>query len=145
MFCKYCGKELPEKSSFCSNCGKRLLEKVVTIKKVANTLPQKKKTIYIAPESSKSRLLAALLAFFFGNLGAHRFYVGKFLSGFLQLILGLYFFISLIFCLVGAFEMAILMIFAGIIWGFWILVDFLMIICGAFTDGQGFKITDWDI
>ena len=26
MFCKYCGKELPDNAKFCSKCGKQLIE-----------------------------------------------------------------------------------------------------------------------
>ncbi|SQD02762.1 Tfp pilus assembly protein, major pilin PilA [Escherichia coli] len=36
--------------------------------------------------SSKSRMTAALLAFFLGGLGAHKFYLGKVGQGFLYLI-----------------------------------------------------------
>ena len=36
--------------------------------------------------SDKKRLLAALLCFFFGIFGAHRFYAGKIGTGFLQLL-----------------------------------------------------------
>ena len=59
-----------------------------------------------------------LLCFFFGVLGFHRFYVGKFGTGILQL-----------FTLGGL--------------GIWALIDFIMIIVGAFTDKEGNKITQW--
>jgi TM2 domain-containing membrane protein YozV len=68
--------------------------------------------------SDKRILPAFLLCFFFGILGFHRFYVGKIGTGILQLIT------------VGGF-------------GIWTLIDFIMIIVGAFTDGSGNKITQW--
>ena len=68
--------------------------------------------------SDKRRLPALLLCFFVGFLGVHRFYVGKIGTGFLQLITG------------GAL-------------GVWVLIDFIMIAVGAFTDKQGNKITEW--
>ncbi len=60
----------------------------------------------------KSKVAAALLCFFLGGLGVHRFYVGKVGTGILWLFtFGL--------CGIGA------------------LVDFIMILVGAFKDKQG--------
>lgn len=70
------------------------------------------------PESEKRILPAVLLCFFFGIFGAHRFYVGKRGTGLLQL-----------FTLGGL--------------GIWAMIDFIMIIVGAFTDGDDNKIVDW--
>ena len=69
--------------------------------------------------STDKRILPALLlCFFLGIFGVHRFYVGKIGTGVLQ-----------IFTLGGL--------------GIWWLVDFVMIIVGAFTDKNGVKITQW--
>lgn len=68
--------------------------------------------------SEKRILPAALLAFFFGIFGVHRFYAGKTGTGLLQL-----------FTLGGL--------------GIWALVDFIMIITGSFSDGDDNKITEW--
>ncbi len=68
--------------------------------------------------SEKRILPAFLLCFFLGILGAHRFYVGKIGTGILQLVT-----------------------LGGL--GIWALIDFIMIIVGAFTDKQGNKITQW--
>ena len=68
--------------------------------------------------TEKRILPAFLLCFFFGVLGFHRFYVGKFGTGILQL-----------FTLGGL--------------GIWALIDFIVIIVGAFTDKEGNKITQW--
>lgn len=74
--------------------------------------------------SDKKRLLAFLLAFFLGVFGAHRFYVGKTGSAIAMLIIDL--------TLIG---------FA--VTGIWSLVDWIIILCGEFTDKQGNKITEW--
>ncbi|MFH1238199.1 MAG: TM2 domain-containing protein [archaeon] len=68
--------------------------------------------------SSKSRLIALLLCFFLGWLGFHRFYVGKTVTGVLYLItLG----------------------FGGL----GILIDFIMILVGSYTDKQGRFVQEW--
>ena len=57
----------------------------------------------------------AIMCFFFGSIGVHRFLVGKIGTGILWILtLG---------CL-----------------GIGVLVDFIMILCGAFTDKEGNKI-----
>ena len=68
---------------------------------------------------SEKRILPAFLrCLFLGILGVHRFYVGKIGTGILHLLtLG---------CV-----------------GIWTLIDFIMIIMGAFTDKEGNKITQW--
>ena len=68
--------------------------------------------------TDKRILPAALLCFFFGIFGAHRFYVGK----------------------TGT---AILMIFTLGGLGIWAMIDFILIIVGAFKDDEGIKITQW--
>jgi TM2 domain-containing membrane protein YozV len=72
-----------------------------------------------APSATDKRILPALLlCFFLGWFGAHRFYVGKVGTGILML-----------------FTAGVL----GVLW----LIDFIMIIVGAFTDKAGNKITEW--
>lgn len=68
--------------------------------------------------TEKRILPAFLLCFFLGIFGAHRFYVGKIGTGILQLVT------------LGGFFI-------------WALIDFIMIIAGAFTDKEGKKITQW--
>ena len=71
------------------------------------------------PYSQKSRLVALLLCFFLGWLGAHRFYVGKIGTGLLMpLTLG------------GCF-------------GIWVVVDLIFIACGSFRDQQGRPLFKW--
>lgn len=62
--------------------------------------------------SDKSRGVAAVLCFFLGWLGIHRFYAGKVGTG-------------------------VLWLFTCGVLGLGIIVDFIMIICGSFKDGNG--------
>lgn len=68
--------------------------------------------------SPKNRTAAALLAFFLGWLGVHRFYTGKIGTG-------------------------ILWLFTGGLFGFGTLVDFIIILCGSFKDKDGLTISNW--
>lgn len=62
--------------------------------------------------SPKSKVTAAVLCFFLGCLGIHRFYVGKIGTGIIWLL-------TLGFFGIGE------------------IVDFIMILCGSFTDSNG--------
>jgi hypothetical protein len=71
---------------------------------------------YVSP---KNLLAATLLCFFLGALGVHRFYVGKVGTGILQLVT------------VGGL-------------GIWTLIDFIMLLCQAFKDSDGYVLR-WDV
>ena len=60
----------------------------------------------------KSWLVAALLCFFLGPLGVHRFYVGKIGTGVVQILT-----------------------LGGL--GFWVLIDLIVILVGKFSDKHG--------
>jgi hypothetical protein len=70
------------------------------------------------PESEFTRVPVFLLCLFLGLLGVHRFYVGKIGTGVLQLLT-----------------------LGGL--GLWLLYDLIVIVFGAFTDGDGRKIVRW--
>lgn len=70
--------------------------------------------------SEKNGVVVLLLCFFLGVFGAHRFYVGKIGTGILMIILTI--------------------VTAGIAGGIWFLIDFIIIVCGEFTDSEGKKI-----
>ena len=63
-------------------------------------------------KSEKGFVPAILLCFFLGGFGGHRFYVGKVGTGILMLIT-----------------------LGGL--GIWTLIDFVIIVCGAFKDKDG--------
>lgn len=78
-----------------------------------------------APDESDRLILPAfLLAFFLGVFGLHRFYVGKTGSGIAMLVLTV-------------------TVFGAIITAIWATVDWILLVCGAFTDGEGKRITRW--
>lgn len=64
------------------------------------------------PMSDKGFVPALLLCFFLGGLGVHRFYVGKIGTGILMLLT-----------------------LGGL--GIWMIIDFVMIAVGSFTDKEG--------
>ncbi len=63
VFCRGCGKEIHESAKACPQCGATQVT-----------------------AGSKNRISAALLAFFLGGIGVHKFYLGKVGQGFLYLI-----------------------------------------------------------
>lgn len=68
--------------------------------------------------SEKNRLAALLLCLFLGEIGVHRFYVGRTGSAILQIVTA-----------------------GGL--GVWLLVDFIMIIAGSFKDKDGKVLKEW--
>lgn len=92
--CRACGQPVHATAQACPHCG------------APNT------------GSTKRILPAALLCFFFGLFGFHRFYVGKIWTGLLQLVTG------------GGFVV-------------WAVYDLVMILFGNFTDKQGNRINLW--
>ena len=74
--------------------------------------------VVVESVSPKSRTVAALLCFFLGGLGIHRFYVGKVGTGILMIVT-----------------------LGGL--GIWVLIDFIMILVGSFKDIEGRTLTNW--
>lgn len=79
---------------------------------------------YGVGRSPKSKAVAAVLCFFLGSLGVHRFYTG-------QVGLGL---ALLLTTLIAAPLTCGLSLIAT---GVWVTVDFILILCGAVTDESG--------
>jgi len=68
--------------------------------------------------SPRSRTVAAVLAFFLGVIGIHRFYVGKIGTGVAQILTA-----------------------GGL--GIWTLIDFIVILVGSFKDKEGRVLSNW--
>ena len=68
--------------------------------------------------SPKSRMAVSLFAWFLGEFGVHRFYLGKIGTGILMLIT-----------------------FGGL--GIWQLIDFIMAVAGVMKDNDGKVIKNW--
>jgi len=108
---------------FCVNCGKELSNQAVYCPNCGHPV----RTPWMAPGfqadktvSPCSRLATLLFCFFLGWLGVHRFYVGKVGTGILMLIT------------IGGF-------------GVWVVIDFIMIVVGGFTDADRRYVLDWQV
>lgn len=121
MFCKYCGAHLENDAKFCPSCGKPV--------EAETTEPEIKiDNDYVVAENKpinnskpKSKLAAALLAFFLGGLGIHNFYLGNNGKGLAQLL------ITVLTLGIG-----------GIFVGIWVLIEFIQILTGDIsTDANG--------
>ena len=99
-FCHACGSVIDAQAVVCPRCGVQ------------------QGSVAVLSDSEKRILPAALLCFFLGVFGAHRFYVGKIGTGFLQL-----------FTIGGL--------------GIWWLIDMILILTGSFRDSDGRKIDVW--
>jgi TM2 domain-containing membrane protein YozV len=76
----------------------------------------------------KSKVVAALLAFFLGGLGIHRFYLGHNGTGIAMLVI----------CVIGGFITCGLSVIVVAIWA---IVDFIMILTGDLKDASGQSLT----
>ncbi|WP_455475597.1 TM2 domain-containing protein [Bartonella sp. B17] len=71
--------------------------------------------------SEQSRIMFALICWFAGVFGVHRFMVGKIGTGILMLVLSL--------SIVGL-----------VVSGIWAIIDFILIVAGRFSDKNGRRI-----
>ena len=117
MFCKKCGAELAEGAQFCPKCGEPVEGNEKSnlsedLNRIASTDGE--------DASPKSRLVAALLAYFLGFVGGHMFYVGK--TG--KAILMIIFFWTGIPAIIG-------------------FINFIQILCGVYKDSDDKYIKKW--
>lgn len=118
MFCRTCGKELPEKADFCTSCGVRPLKGNKFCNACgAETHPEAEICVKCGVrldrmEEGKNWLVALLLSIFVGGLGIDRFYLGLIGTGILKLIT-----------------------FGG--FGIWWLIDLILIATNTLKDSKG--------
>ena len=106
-------------TKYCQSCGDVIAGMAVVCPKCGVMQPLPGSTSLANVSLSEKKILPAfLLCFLLGVFGAHRFYVGKVGTGVLQLLT-----------------------LGGL--GIWAMIDLIMIIVGAFRDGEGERITEW--
>jgi len=117
MFCSHCGKENSTTATFCQGCGARLAADAARPEPVMPAASAPPGMPAADGYSDKSKLAAALLAFFLGCFGIHRFYLGHTTIGIIQLVLCVF--------------------TCGIIPTIWGWVDMVLILTGSLKDAQG--------
>lgn len=111
-FCNNCGNDIKSKSAeFCTNCGSSL------------TGSNEKTNV----SNGNSKIIASVLALFFGYTGLHRFYLGYKEIGFIEL--------SIFLVAFFIYEDAIII---SIVWS---VVDLILILTGKLNKFNGEKLT----
>ncbi|WP_273755472.1 TM2 domain-containing protein [Bartonella sp. MM73XJBT.G] len=85
-------------------------------------------------QSQQSKVTLAVVCFFLGGLGIHRFMVGKIVTGIIMLLITILSIITIPFLGVGLLGIIFIIIP-------WVLIDFIVILIGSFKDKNGCKIT----
>ncbi|MDE7391056.1 MAG: TM2 domain-containing protein [Treponemataceae bacterium] len=135
MFCRNCGKEFEDGTKFCPACG--------TAVETGTQTPRMAQG-HGGGRSHKSRTAAALLAFFFGGLGIHYFYVGKYGTGVMQIVLTCCYCIGAIWALIDPSLLLVISLRGLVVSEIWAVIDLIIILCGNFTDSKGKRITEWN-
>lgn len=131
MYCKNCGTQMDEMASvcvncgaakgvgtaYCQNCGKEVAPGAAVC--LACGVATSQQAAFAV--GGKNKIAAALLAFFFGALGIHNFYLGYKKKAIAQLL------ITVLTCGAGS-----------IVSGIWAFVEFIQILTGSIaTDADG--------
>lgn len=91
IYCSGCGQQIHSSAESCPNCGAKQVG---------------------TEKSQHSKGVLALVCFFLGYFGIHRFMVGKVGTGILMILT-----------------------FGGL--SIWVIIDFIMILAGSFRDSEG--------
>lgn len=147
MFCKMCGKEIPDGQELCDECaakstntstsettsevnsGAQDVNQNTTNTNAQNATVINNNQANTNPQA-KSKLVAGLLGIFLGTFGVHNFYLGFTTKAVVQLLVSL----------VGGIITCGIATVAVEIWG---LVEGIMILCGNIqTDANGVPLKD---
>ncbi len=97
--CKECGKEISDSASVCPHCGAPVVKDVFCRKcgtkvsentKFCPTCGEPVAASGAVGEKGKDKLVAGLLAIFFGGLGIDYFYLGKTTAGVICIVISLF-------------------------------------------------------
>jgi len=141
VFCRNCGKELTGSPEICLNCGAKPMNGTSFCHSCgAPTTPLTEICIKCGAKaagdiSPKSRLATTLLAFFLGNFGAHRFYLGKNGTAVVMLLLSIAGWST-----IWVFGIGLVFLIPVGIWAF---VDFIFAVIGRMKDKEGKVILKW--
>ena len=93
-FCSECGERINAKAVICPKCGCQVGgAQQAQPQIVINNANQNSNTVVAPQGEAKNKWVAFILCWWFGYLGAHKFYEGKFASGLLYCCTcGLFFF-----------------------------------------------------
>ena len=117
-YCSKCGQSISDNDKFCPSCGQKIKTDSVT-----DNMSSDLKSMTTAGDensSPKSRIIALVLAWFFGWCGAEQFYLGKIASGIVMVI----FFWTGIPAIVS-------------------FIQFIIILCGGAVDSNGKPVKNW--
>jgi TM2 domain-containing membrane protein YozV len=144
MFCRNCGKELIGTPEICLGCGAKPLAgsgfcqacgaPTNPLAEICIKCGARLRQAVAADVSPKSRLATVLLAFFLGEFGAHRFYIGKIGTAVVMLVLTIIGVATALFFVGWAFLAAT---------GIWAFIDFIIAIVGNMKDKEGKLIKNW--
>ena len=122
-FCTNCGSPLDRSAKVCMSCGTVINGTATATSTPTNNTYTNSNTSNSSSTTQvgKSKVVAIILAFFFGTLGIHNFYLGYNQKGTIQLL------ITCITCGIG-----------GMFVGLWAIIDIIMLATGRISvDGYG--------
>ncbi len=90
MFCKNCGKEIPDGTKFCPNCGGEVSGSS-NVSTQQSAQPVVQPNVYAGDVIDqnwpvKSKTAAGVLAILLGGIGVHKFYLGKIGMGIIYIL-----------------------------------------------------------
>ena len=112
MFCQQCGAEIEANATSCKNCGAAAGSGPMPMNAPPVAPPAAATQVVYAQPEGRSWVATLLLCFFVGVFGVHRFYTGHIVIGVVQLL-------------------------TGGMCGIWTLIDFILILAGAYKDAEG--------